>query len=139
MRLSLALFVHPRTLLGGKGMCIRTEIVILLPQPKLNGGFNMAFSKDDIQKAFKTVKNSGLGDFMFQEPFSNRPFTGKNRRVSNTRPRCNCKKCRSSNNHHNRTETSRVWTPFTFRNHRSSNGNRRSNRNRRTDNRRRSS
>ena len=49
-------------------MCIGTGIVILLSQPKLKGGFNMAFSMDDIQKAFKTAKNSGLGDFMFQEP-----------------------------------------------------------------------
>jgi hypothetical protein len=64
----------------------------------------MEFSKEDIQKAFNTAKNSGLGDFMFQEPFSNQPLTGKNRRVSNNQrqsrgnqnisnnqKRCNCK------------------------------------------------
>ena len=78
-------------------MSFRTNVVILLPQAKLKGSFNMAISEDDIQKAFKTANNSGLGDFMFQEPFSNRPSTGKDRRVSNNRKRCNCKNRNTSN------------------------------------------
>ena len=107
------------------------------------------FSNDNIQRAVDSARNSGLGDFFFQEPTSNRDRSNRcgcsdcNRRRTSRRPqtsrpvnsnRCSCrvveesKRCTSRNQR--RTERKRC----TSRNQRPANQNRRTCNNQRPSN-----
>lgn len=106
------------------------------------------FSMDNIQRAVDNVRRNGLGDFLFQEPTSNRGRSNRcrcsdcNRRRTSRRPQtsrpvnsncCSCrvveqsKRCTSRNQ--GRTERKRCTSRNQNRNRRNSNNQRSSNSN----------